>query len=107
MARCVDLFNGPVEVDETSMGGKERNKNAKKNEHAGRCTVGKTVVAGSRDRDTSRVTAVVVSDTKTQTLQDFVIVNTGPGAEVYHEMQPPTVTCPSIMPRSSTASTST
>ena len=62
MARGVDLFKGPVEVDETSMGGKERNKNAKKNKHAGRCTVGKTVVAGSRDRNTSRVTAVVVSD---------------------------------------------
>ncbi len=46
------LFAGPAEVDETCVGGKERNKHERKKARAGRGPVGKTPVAGARDRAT-------------------------------------------------------
>ena len=78
-------FNGPVEVDETFIRGREANKHGSKKLKAGRGTVDKATVAGVRDRETGKVSAAVVSDTKTETLQGFVVSNASPDAEIYHD----------------------
>lgn len=78
------LFSGPVEVDETYMGGKRKNMpNRKRKQLEGRGTVGKTVVAGAKDRATNRVSARVIDNTEKPTLQGFVRNTTAPGATLY------------------------
>ena len=79
-------FDGPVEVDETYMGGKRKNmSNAKRKELAGtgRGAVAKTAVVGMKDRATNQVRAEVITETDAETLQDFVEENTEEDATVY------------------------
>ena len=59
----LEQFVGPIEVDETYMGGKERNKHKDKKLKAGRGTVGKIAVVGAKDRKTNKVRARVTKKT--------------------------------------------
>ena len=45
------------------MGGKERSKHNSKKANAGRGPVGKTAVAGVKDRETNKVSATVIQGT--------------------------------------------
>ena len=80
------LFAGPVEVDETYLGGKRKNmSNAKRKELAGtgRGPVGKTAVVGAKDRETNQVAATVIQSTDAETLQGFVKDHANRQASVY------------------------
>ena len=76
-------FHGPVEADETYIGGLEKNKHYDRKLKAGRGGVGRAIVAGVKDRETNKVVAKVVPDTKAVTLQGFVEGHTEPTAQVY------------------------
>ena len=78
------MFHGPAEADETYVGGKRKNMpRAKRKQMTGRGTVGKTAVAGVKDRATNRVAARRVSQTDAAALQGFVREHVGPGATLY------------------------
>ncbi len=78
-----ELFSGPVEVDETFIGGKESNKHESKKQRAGRGAIGKAIVAGAKDRATGKISAEVVENTGQITLHGFISERVEDGADVF------------------------
>ena len=77
-------FDGPVEVDETYMGGKRRNTSNAERRESERCgTVDMTAVVGAKCRASDKISAKVVQSTCKDTLQGFVDYMTDPDTVVY------------------------
>ncbi len=77
-------FKGPVEPDETYMGGKRKNMSkARRKKITGSGPVGKTAVVAMKDRLSNEVRTKVVPNTKAETLRGFVLDNTEPEAKIY------------------------
>jgi len=80
----LDQFIGPVEADETYIGGKRKNMpRSKRKALEGRGPVGKAAVVGSKDRETNKVVARHVPSTDAPHVSGFVSEKTKPGAKVY------------------------
>jgi transposase-like protein len=77
-----DKIDGDVEVDETFIGGKEKNKHSSSRLRQGRGSVGKAIVVGMKQRG-GIVIAKHVSNTSAKTLQGFIGDNVMAGANVY------------------------
>ena len=82
-------FDGPVEVDETYIGGKARNMHARRRaeigDQRGRSTAHKVAVAGVKDRPTSTVMAVPVPDASSRSLTGIVSATSQRGAVVFSD----------------------
>src|SRR6202171_5555436 len=80
--RDLKKLAGIIEIDETFIGGLEKNKHEHKKLKAGRGPVGKTVVLGMRERG-GRTIAMPVDGTDAETLGMEIRESVEPGATIY------------------------
>ena len=78
-----ETFEGPVEVDETYVGGLERNKHKGDKLGVDRHWEGKTPVIGMKDRETGRVSAVVLDYATSYEATEFISPRVDVGTPVY------------------------
>lgn len=79
-------FDGPIEVDETLVGGRESNKPLKKRRPGSKGGKYKSIVVGAKDRSTKKMRAAVIPDTTAPTLYSFVVPSVVPGGKVYTDL---------------------
>ena len=77
-----EALSGTIEVDETYIGGVEKNEHAKKKLHEN-WRDGKIAVVGLKARETKKVSATVVDDVGEETLQGFISDRVKKGSTVY------------------------
>jgi transposase-like protein len=80
--------SGPIEVDETYVGGKVKNMHRKhvREKYLGQsvqATAAKAIVMGMRDRETRQVRAKVIPNTRRDTLQNMILENVDKKSTVY------------------------
>ncbi len=80
-------FTGPVEADETFVGGLAKNMHKDKKKHIGTGGAGKEIVMGilqrGIDAEASKMRAKVIPNTTSATLQGEILANVVPGAIIY------------------------
>ena len=81
----VEPMSGPIEADETYIGGARRNmhKSQRKGLPKSRGPIDKAPVAGLRDRASGKVVARAIERTDSQTLHSFIWDHALPGSSVY------------------------
>ena len=95
-----DPFDGPIEVDETYVGGRRENMpKAKREQATGRGYIGKVPVVGAKDRATNHVQAKAIEVPNKATLIPFVEDLAAPGATVYTDEAGPYRTLPTMFNR--------
>ena len=78
----IAMLSGIVEMDETYIGGLERNRHEKRKSHIGRGSVGKTAVIGMRERG-GRTKAMPVSSVDQMSLFTAIHENIAPGTMIH------------------------
>ena len=86
-ADACEPFEGPVEVDETFVGGKRRNMALSRRRHVDprRGLADKEIVLAAKDRATNRVVTRHVARRDVPTIRAFVCETTAPGATIYSD----------------------
>lgn len=80
--REMSALQGTVEIDETFIGGKEKNKRKSDRVYGKGATEGKSAVLGMRERN-GRAKAVLIPSVDARVLRDAIVANVQPGATIH------------------------
>lgn len=78
-------LSGQVEIDETYIGGLERNRHASQKLKLGRGSAGKQPLIGIRDRNSKKIVCKVVNDVSREILHDIIKKSVKKGSHVYSD----------------------